>query len=242
MISREAILKKHLASKKIGKLVLIGSGKGGVGKSTVSIFLSLLMAGRGNRTGLLDLDVHSSSIASVFSGRIRAGKHGFEPLRLDNLEVMSLGFVLGDRPVPLRGDGESSVVSWLISMTNWGDLDYLVVDLPPGTGDEVLSAIRISSGMRRRNIAVTTPSKISVDAVKKYVKLLKDEGIEIDVLVVNMSGLGNLKLSGDMEFGENTIELPFDPGVEDFFRGRRKWNSLSDEFLAGIERIYEAVR
>ncbi|RSN72504.1 P-loop NTPase [Candidatus Methanodesulfokora washburnensis] len=243
MINREIIL-KHLVPRDIGKLILIGSGKGGVGKSTVSIFLSLLTAEKGNKTGLLDLDVHSSSIASVFNidGKIRAGKYGFEPLKRGNLEVMSLGFVLGDRPVPLRGEGESSVVSWLISMTNWGDLDYLIVDLPPGTGDEVLSAIRMSSGMRRGNIAVTTPSKISVDAVKKYVKLLKDENVDVDAVVINMSRLGDLKLFGNMEFGENAIELPFDPGVEEFFRGKREWSSLSKEFLLGIERIYEIAK
>ncbi|PNV78594.1 MAG: hypothetical protein C0200_00265 [Thermoproteota archaeon] len=239
MIGRDVILRERFLSKNIGKLVLIGSGKGGVGKSTISIFLSLFMAEKGNKTGLLDLDVHSSSIASVFNmNRIRAGKYGFEPLRRGNLEVMSLGFLLGDRPVPLRGEGESSVVSWLMSTTNWGDLDYLLVDLPPGTGDEVLSAIRMS----RRNIAVTTPSKISVDAVRKYVKLLKDENVEIDALVVNMSRLGDLKLFGDMELTGNTIELPFDPGVEEFFRGAREWSSLSDEFLSGIERIYEVIK
>jgi len=243
MIGRDVILRERFLSKNIGKLVLIGSGKGGVGKSTISIFLSLFMAEKGNKTGLLDLDVHSSSIASVFNmSRIRAGKYGFEPLRRGNLEVMSLGFLLGDRPVPLRGEGESSVVSWLMSTTNWGDLDYLLVDLPPGTGDEVLSAIRMSSWMRRRNIAVTTPSKISVDAVRKYVKLLKDENVEIDALVVNMSRLGDLKLFGDMELTGNTIELPFDPGVEEFFRGAREWSSLSDEFLSGIERIYEVIK
>lgn len=244
MISRDMILKKRLSPKEIGKLVLIGSGKGGVGKSTISIFLSLFMSEKGHKTGLLDLDVHSSSIASVFNikGRIKAGKYGFEPLKHGNLEVMSLGFVLGDRPVPLRGEGESGVVSWLLSTTNWGKLDYLVVDLPPGTGDEVLSAIRMSSGMRRKNIAVTTPSKISVDAVRKYVKLLRDENVEIDALVVNMSRLGDIKLFGDVDFAGNTIELPFDQRIEEFFRGTRDWRSLSDEFLSGVERIYEVVK
>ncbi|MGB9631288.1 MAG: P-loop NTPase, partial [Candidatus Methanodesulfokora sp.] len=80
MIGRDVILRERFLSKNIGKLVLIGSGKGGVGKSTISIFLSLFMAEKGNKTGLLDLDVHSSSIASVFNmNRIRAGKYGFEP-------------------------------------------------------------------------------------------------------------------------------------------------------------------
>ncbi len=170
----------------IKKLVLIGSGKGGVGKSTITVLLGLRMRDLGVSIGILDADLHGSSIPYILGMgsevSVEAVKGGFKPLEIHGIKVMSLRMFVGDRPVPLRGERKKEVLKYLLSMTLWGSLDYLLVDLPPGMGDEQLTLMKYLKGP---HIVVTIPTKTSIDVSVRYFKFVNDLGFNIPVIVVN---------------------------------------------------------
>lgn len=182
-------------------MILIGSGKGGVGKSFVSCGLGLKLAELNYRVGLLDIDIHGASVPNFLGvkGPLASTKDGLEPKNVDGLRVMSVALLAGENSVPMRGGIEKqSTVSEMFSLTNWGDLDFLIVDLPPGTGDEVLSAFHLFRG-HTEIVLVTTPSKNATSIVRRLALLAKAEKIPIGGIVVNMA---YLKL-------ENKILHPF---------------------------------
>ena len=178
--------------KSIRKVILIGSGKGGVGKSFVATGLALALSRAGHSTGLLDVDVHGSSLPKYLEvkGPIKGGKDGLEPKAVDGLKVMSVGFFTGDRPAPLKGGEKQALITQLFALTNWGEMEYLVVDLPPGTGDELLSSFRLFHG-RCGLILVSTPSKRAIDIVSRLSKLAAQEGVPVKGVVLNMSHMTN---------------------------------------------------
>lgn len=208
------------------KIILVASGKGGVGKSLISACLALSLSDLGRKVGVLDLDVHGPSIPNLLNLRdeIRATKDGFNPAKVWGLEVMSLGLLTGDLPIPLRGEHKRSLISMLTALTNWGKLDYLVVDLPPGTGDETIWSIRSLRGFNRGGaILVTIPSILSLSVVKRTLKLLSEEGLRILGVVENMS---HFKCGNDVvrpfgsihleELGVNILgRIPIDPSIEE---------------------------
>jgi len=170
-------------------VILVGSGKGGVGKSLVASVIALSLARRGIRTALLDLDIHGASLPLYFelSGPLKSGKEGLEPKSVQTLKVMSLGLFVGNRPVPLRGGvSKESLIIDLIALTHWGSLDYLVVDLPPGLGDEVLTAFSLF-GKKGRLILVTTPSPYATEVVSRLRELAENEEVTTKGIVVNMA-------------------------------------------------------
>jgi len=171
-------------------VVAVAAGKGGVGKSFVSTCLALSLAELGKKVGLLDLDVHGSSIPPILGLKeeVRAGKEGFRPVTRHGVEIMSIGLLTRDNPVLVRGEDKLDLISTLVALTDWNNLDYMVIDLPPGTGDETLWAIRVIKGLRSSGaLVVTTPSILSYSVVKRSLRLLTDEGIRILGLVENMS-------------------------------------------------------
>ncbi len=245
---RQFSILRSEALKRIGnsKVLMVGSGKGGVGKSVVSSLLALELASRGIDVGLLDADVHGSSVPAILGVDkvIRVGKEGFRPIEFEGVMVMSLGLITGDEVVPLRGERKSEVIAWLLSMTDWGDLDYLVVDLPPGTGDEVLSTLRLTDGLVRRSLAVSTPSAVAIRVARRYVSLMREEGVDV-VGVINMAYNldGTPSLFGEAgDLGvDKVFRLPIDPGVEEFIRGVRSWRDLSDEMVNGVRAIVDEL-
>jgi ATP-binding protein involved in chromosome partitioning len=170
----------------IKRVVLIGSGKGGVGKSTITALLGLRMRDLGVSVGILDADLHGSSIPFILgvSGEVgvEAVKGGFKPLDIHGIKVMSLRMFVGDRPVPLRGERKKEVLKYLLSMTLWGTLDYLLIDLPPGMGDEQLTLMKYLKGP---HVVVTIPTKTSIDVSLRYFKFVNDLGFNIPVIVIN---------------------------------------------------------
>jgi ATP-binding protein involved in chromosome partitioning len=170
----------------IKRVVLIGSGKGGVGKSTITALLGLRMRDLGVSVGILDADLHGSSIPFILgvSGEVgvEAVKGGFKPLDIHGIKVMSLRMFVGDRPVPLRGERKKEVLKYLLSMTLWGTLDYLLIDLPPGMGDEQLTLMKYLKGP---HVVVTIPTKTSIDVSLRYLKFVNDLGFNIPVIVIN---------------------------------------------------------
>lgn len=172
--------------------IAVISGKGGVGKSFVSAALALALAKLGYNVGLLDLDFHGPSIPKITGirgMRPYAVEGKIEPIPLaENLKVLSLELMLDDldKPIVWRGPLKAKAVTELLYLTNWGKLDYLVFDLPPGTGDEPLSVAQLVPEPRGA-IIVTTPSSLAGTVVKKAVEFCIQLDLPIIGIVENMS-------------------------------------------------------
>ena len=177
---------------KVHRTILIGSGKGGVGKSLIASTMALIMGGLGNKVGLLDLDIHGASVGWLLKGlEVEESKEGLIPPKVLGVKAMSIAFLSGERALPMRGDAKSEAIAELLAITNWGELDYLIVDLPPGTGDETLTALKLIPEPKEV-IAVTIPSELSGAVVEKLLSLLKALGIEILGIIENMAWLDQI--------------------------------------------------
>ncbi len=163
----------NLRLSKIGRIIAVSSGKGGVGKSMVATALALSLAKDGCRVGLFDLDFTGPSthiILGVPSKVQPKEEKGLVPPTFQGLSYMSLVYFVGDNPAPLRGADISNALIELLSVTQWGQLDFLVVDMPPGIGDAVLDLIRLVDGIEF--LIVTTPSLLAFEVVKKQIALV----------------------------------------------------------------------
>jgi ATP-binding protein involved in chromosome partitioning len=172
---------------KINRIVAVSSGKGGVGKSIVATTLALSLAKEGYRVGLFDLDFTGPSthiILGVPKDVQPIEEKGLVPPSIHDLEYMSLVYFVGDNPAPLRGIDVSNALIELLSVTQWGSLDFLIIDMPPGIGDAVLDLVRLVN--RLEFLIITTPSMLAFDIVKKQVTLLCDLNMSIVGVVENM--------------------------------------------------------
>jgi ATP-binding protein involved in chromosome partitioning len=173
--------------------LLVLSGKGGVGKSTVAANLAAALAQAGKRVGLLDVDVHGPSIPKLMGleGRpVRVAEKELVPVKVsDNLAVVSLGFLLssGKEPVIWRGPRKYHLIRQFLKDVAWGELDYLVVDSPPGTGDEPLSVAQLV-GSPAGAVIVTTPQEVAISDVRRCVSFCSTVSLPIVGIVENMSG------------------------------------------------------
>jgi Mrp family chromosome partitioning ATPase len=177
---------------RIDKKILVMSGKGGVGKSTVAVNLAISLALEGKRVGLLDVDFHGPSIPTMLkpeSTDIMQGEDGLIPLELGGLKFISIGYLLknSDDPVIWRGPMKNGAVQQLLRDVVWGDLDYLIIDAPPGTGDEPLSVIQ-SIGNVDGAVLVTTPQKVSAADVSRSIRFCHAMELPVIGIVENMSG------------------------------------------------------
>ena len=181
---------------KIRHKIAVISGKGGVGKSLVTVNLAVALAlnGRNGRVGVLDADIHGPCVPKMLGlegERLQSGPPGvfpaFGPL---NIKVVSMAFLLPsvDAPVIWRGPLKMGAIRQFLLDIAWGDLDYLLIDLPPGTGDESLSVLQLLPEMDGV-IIVTIPSEVSQDVVKKAVSFARKMGVPILGIVENMSGV-----------------------------------------------------
>ncbi|OLN28205.1 Cytosolic Fe-S cluster assembling factor NBP35 [Desulfovibrio sp. DV] len=174
-------------------VIVVLSGKGGVGKSTVSANLAAGLAMEGLKTGLLDVDVHGPSIPRLLKltgYRPEMSEKGMLPVEWHwNLGVMSIGFLLPgkDDAVIWRGPAKAGVIAQLAEQVNWGERDVLVVDCPPGTGDEPLSVLQIF-GPKAMTLIVTSPQDVAVDDVRRSVTFCRQLGNPILGIVENLSG------------------------------------------------------
>ncbi len=179
---------------KIGHKILVLSGKGGVGKSTVAANLATALAQAGRRVGLLDIDVHGPSIPKLMgveTGQVQGTEEELLPVKVsDNLAVMSIGFLLrSDRePVIWRGPRKHGVIRQFLADVAWGQLDYLVVDAPPGTGDEPMSIAQLV-GSPAEAIIVTTPQEVAISDVRRCVTFCSEVSLPVMGILENMSGL-----------------------------------------------------
>ena len=185
---------EHMEAKE-RRTIMVISGKGGVGKSTVSINLAVSLAQKGYKVGLVDVDIHGPSIPVMLNlpnVEVLKGDNGIVPIVLPdvyNLKVMSLGFMLEkpDDPVVWRGPLKNQMIEQFLNDVDWGDIDYLIVDNPPGTGDEPLSVAQQLKG-KGEALLVTTPQQASTADVSRSINFCHKLNLPIVGLVENMSG------------------------------------------------------
>lgn len=175
----------------IRNIVAVGSGKGGVGKTTVSVNLSIALATLGYKVGLLDADVYGPNVPTMMGvmEQPRQTPEGrIAPLQNYGVKLMSMGFLSPpDKPLVWRGPMLHSVMQQFLRQVEWGELDYLVIDLPPGTGDVALSLVQTVP--LTGALVVTTPSDVSLEDARKAVGMFRQVRVELLGLVENMSYL-----------------------------------------------------
>jgi ATP-binding protein involved in chromosome partitioning len=213
-------------------VVAVSSGKGGVGKSTVAANIAAALAASGLRVGLLDADIYGPDIPQMFGENRKplvTGSHGNEkivPLEAHGVRLMSLGFLLeAEQPAIMRGPLVSGILRQFLEQVEWGELDYLVVDMPPGTGDAQLSLAQTVT--LDGAVMVTTPQDVSTGDVRRAIRMFERVNTPVLGLVENMAGLtcphcgghvdvfgagGGARLAGDM--GVRLLgSVPLDPAV-----------------------------
>jgi len=188
---RQALLRRMC---KVKHKVLVLSGKGGVGKSTVAVNMAVSLANAGKNVGLLDVDIHGPSVPKLLG--LENQRPAFEgeteiiPLNFDNkLKVMSIAFFLpsSDDAVIWRGPLKMSLIRQFLRDVEWGELDYLIIDSPPGTGDEPLSVVQLIEDAAGA-VIVTTPQEVALVDVRKSITFCRKVGLPVLGVVENMSG------------------------------------------------------
>ena len=200
----------------INRIIAVSSGKGGVGKSLVATTFALTLAKKGFSVGLFDLDFTSPSTHIILGIEDVQPKEekGIIPPTVHGIEYMSIIYYSRDHVSPLRGADFSNALIELLSITKWGELDFLVIDMPPGIGDATLDLIRLIRNIEF--IIVTTPSQLAFETVRKLVSLLKE--LKIPVIGV----IENMKMNNSRTIKQQTTklevkfleEIPYDPRVE----------------------------
>src|ERR1022692_3668144 len=174
----------------VRNIIAVGSGKGGVGKTTVSVNLAIALARSGYKTGLMDADVYGPNVPLMMGVNQAPGAIGerIQPLQNYGVKLMSMGFLSpGDKPLVWRGPMLHSVVQQFLRGVDWGELDYLIIDLPPGTGDVQLSLIQTAPVTGA--IVVTPPSDVALEDARKAVHMFEQVKVPILGMVENMSYL-----------------------------------------------------
>jgi ATP-binding protein involved in chromosome partitioning len=226
---KDAAVKQSLG--KIKNKIIVMSGKGGVGKTSTSVNLSIALASGGHKVGIMDIDLHGPDVPRMLglSGMPQlAPNHKLSPMRYsDNLSAISIEpFIPGqDDAIIWRGPLKFSAIRQFIGDVEWGELDFLVIDSPPGTGDEPLTVAQMISDAKA--IIVTTPQEIALADVRKSINFCRAVKMEIFGMIENMSGFNCPHCGELIELfgsggGERTAKemgvrflgrIPFDPGV-----------------------------
>jgi len=212
---RLSIIDERMRS--IRKVIAVSSGKGGVGKSLIASTLALTLAKKGYKAGLFDLDFTSPSTHIILGieGVQPKEDKGIVPPKIHGLEYMSIVYYSRDQATPLRGADVSNALIELLSITRWGKLDFLVLDMPPGIGDATLDLIRLIKKIEF--LIVTTPSQLAFETVKKLASMLEELKIPILGIVENM------KMNQSEAIRVQTrklgltylIGIPYDPQIEE---------------------------
>jgi len=256
-------------SQNLGRIkhkIIVLSGKGGVGKSTVSVNLAFALSEKKYMVGLMDCDMHGPSIPKILGVEEKKptpSLKGFHPIMVTpNLKVMSIGFLLSDTDSPIiwRGPMKMGAIKQFIGDVEWGDLDYLIVDLPPGTGDEPLSIAQLipkSDGA----VIVTTPQDLALVSVRKSINFVKKMNMPVIGIIENMSGFtcphcqkeidifktgGGLKASQDLQV-PFLGKIPLDPNIVttgdsgEPFLTKHASAKASKAFITIVEKIEQIV-
>jgi len=179
--------------KHIKHQILVLSGKGGVGKSTVAVNLAISLSLEGGKVGLLDIDIHGPSIPKVLNlegTALQTDGEALLPVEVsENLKVMSIGFLLpnNDEAVIWRGPRKYHVIKQFLKDVDWGELDFLIIDSPPGTGDEPLAIVQLLENADGA-VIVTTPQEVALSDVRKGIMFCRNLNLPVIGVLENMSG------------------------------------------------------
>jgi len=211
---RTAVVEKRLAG--VRRVIAVASAKGGVGKTFCTTAAGIALTRAGKTVGILDLDLQGASV-HVFLGvtpGFPAEERGILPLPAGpGLSLMSAAAFSGERPLPLRGASVTDALRELLAVTRWGSLDVLLVDMPPGLGEEILDLARLVP--RLETVVVSTPARVSVVVVERLLKLLRAMKVPVLGLIANMADS-----AGDAQGLASRAGVPFlgcvavDPGLE----------------------------
>jgi ATP-binding protein involved in chromosome partitioning len=173
----------------VSSIIAVGSGKGGVGKTTLAVNLAVALARTGHKVGLLDADVYGPNVPLMLGSSEPpniVGDNRILPPERYGMKVISVGFLSpGDKPLVWRGPMLHSIIKQFLGQVEWGVLDYLIVDLPPGTGDVVISLVQTVP--LTGAVVVTTPSDVSLQDARKAIEMFKQVKVDILGIVENMS-------------------------------------------------------
>ena len=191
--AREDEIKVSLALSQMKNRLLVFSGKGGVGKSTVAANLALALAQKGQKVGLLDIDIHGPNLAKMLGVEdkyLDISPAGIKPVQVNqNLKLVSMSFLLQDPNMPViwRGPMKMKAIQQFLGDVKWDELDWLVIDSPPGTGDEPLSVAQLIPATGA--VIVTTPQEVSLMDSRKAVAFARKLNLNILGIIENMSGM-----------------------------------------------------
>src|SRR3954467_9483172 len=173
----------------IKTIIAVGSGKGGVGKTTVAVNLAIALAKMGHQTGLLDADIYGPNVPLMMGATAQprlVNENRIEPLESFGVKLISVGLLNpGDKPLVWRGPMLHQMIRQFLQQVEWGELDYLIVDLPPGTGDVVISLVQTVPITGA--VVVTTPSDVSLQDGRKAIEMFRQVKVDILGVVENMS-------------------------------------------------------
>ncbi len=238
---REYVIEHRLSS--VRRVIAVSGGKGGTGKSLTAAVLSLILAER-YKVGLLDLDISSPTVHLILGACCEKPieDNGLIPPEICGVKVMSVAFFAGERAVPLRGSSLSDILKEILTITRWGEIDFLIIDMPPGFGEAMMELLKLVR--RVEFILVTTPSILSAEVVRRMACMLCEMGKRILCVVQNMSdpefpvhpAAGGI--SGAI--GErSTFNVCFDPCVEHAIGNAE--NLLKTRFAHELRCVVEAI-
>ena len=235
---RVFVIKDNL--KKVKRIFAVVSGKGGVGKSSVSSLLSLILKKQGYKVGLLDLDFQGPTCHIILNRKneMPNEKYGIVPPRINGIRFFSIVYFSKNEPLALRGVEISDMIIEALTIIKWGDLDYLVIDFPPGLSDEILDLMRFVK--RMEVLIVTTPSILALETIEKTIKLLKNK-IKILGLIENMkiSNKDNVKNLAKKFSVKYLGFIPFDFNFESSINNHKL---LKTDFAKKLEGIVKSLK
>lgn len=251
---------------RIKNKLLVMSGKGGVGKTSVAVNLALALFSKGKSTGILDIDIHGPNVPKMLGIEgtvLYACEDGIEPVRINrSLKAVSIALLTKDQDQPIiwRGPLKTALIKQFLGDVNWGDLDYLIIDAPPGTGDEPLSVCQLLPNLTGA-IIVTTPQEVAILDSRKSVMFAQKLNTPVIGIIENMSGFRCPKCGTEIylfgkDGGQKAAEelnipflgrIPMDPEIVKYEdRGKpfiieREKTEAAKAFFQIVERIQERL-
>lgn len=239
MDPRAAAVDHRLAG--VGRIVAVTGSKGGIGKSVVSTSLALAWADQGRRVGLFDLDFTSPSDHVILGAeeRFPTEEFGVDPISIEGIRLMSVAFFSGEAATPLRGGDVTSTLLELLAITRWGELDLLVLDLPPGLGDIALDVVRLVP--RTEFLLLGAASRVVVGSVRRALRLLVELRASILGVVENLQREADDSVAGlAASFGVPFLgSVPYDPGLEEALGDPRRLRETA--LFAAVRRVAARV-
>lgn len=223
----------------VKRIIAVSGGKGGIGKSLTASTLALILTKRGFRTGLLDLDFcgPSDHVILGIEGVFPEEDKGIIPPEVLGVRFMSITYFAGYNPVPLRGGEVSNAIIEMLAITRWNELDFLIIDMPPGTGDPALDIIRLIK--RVEFLVVTTQSRVALAVVKKELQVLKELGIPVAGVLENMQIKEHSTVKEELSGYDAPYlgSILFDHNLEDALGDALKL--LKTDFAVQLEKIVQ---